>query len=293
MVDARRRKPSAARREVRQARAEAVERTGAGFRVKLGGDWLEADHLVVACEAHSGSALLAGRRRAAGGIAGHGAVQFVDDGGARLRRRRFRRARPSASASWCPKKERRRLVACTWVGTKFSHRVPEGKIVARCFLGGMGTPACWRNRTSHRRRRHRGTARDRRHHRAAALHAHLPLAALHGAIHRGPSAAAGGNRSARRRASPACTWPAMPITASAFPTASAWARPPPKRSCGSCQRAIMETRAGPNEKVNPSGNASNRPCTMPTSYPVDPERCRGAATGANCRMAMCNELRKR
>ncbi|HJZ96209.1 MAG TPA: protoporphyrinogen oxidase, partial [Candidatus Solibacter sp.] len=36
-----------------------------------------------------------------------------------------------------PKKERRRLVACTWVGTKFSNRVPEGKIVARCFLGGM------------------------------------------------------------------------------------------------------------------------------------------------------------
>ena len=36
-----------------------------------------------------------------------------------------------------PKKERRRLVACTWVGTKFSHRVPAGKIVARCFLGGM------------------------------------------------------------------------------------------------------------------------------------------------------------
>jgi oxygen-dependent protoporphyrinogen oxidase len=36
-----------------------------------------------------------------------------------------------------PRKERRRLVACTWVGTKFSHRVPEGKIVARCALGGM------------------------------------------------------------------------------------------------------------------------------------------------------------
>src|SRR3954453_17257703 len=35
-----------------------------------------------------------------------------------------------------PKKERRRLVALTWVGTKFSHRVPEGRIVARCFLGG-------------------------------------------------------------------------------------------------------------------------------------------------------------
>jgi oxygen-dependent protoporphyrinogen oxidase len=35
-----------------------------------------------------------------------------------------------------PRKERRRLVACTWVGAKFSHRVPEDKVVARCFLGG-------------------------------------------------------------------------------------------------------------------------------------------------------------
>jgi oxygen-dependent protoporphyrinogen oxidase len=39
-----------------------------------------------------------------------------------------------------PKKERRRLVACTWVGTKFPNRVPEGKIVARCFLGGAEDP---------------------------------------------------------------------------------------------------------------------------------------------------------
>ena len=34
-----------------------------------------------------------------------------------------------------PKKERRRLVACTWIGTKFSNRVPENRIVARCFVG--------------------------------------------------------------------------------------------------------------------------------------------------------------
>jgi protoporphyrinogen/coproporphyrinogen III oxidase len=35
-----------------------------------------------------------------------------------------------------PKVERRRLVACTWVGTKFNHRVPAEKAVLRCFLGG-------------------------------------------------------------------------------------------------------------------------------------------------------------
>jgi oxygen-dependent protoporphyrinogen oxidase len=35
-----------------------------------------------------------------------------------------------------PKRERRRLVACTWVGTKFSFRVPDHLAVLRCFLGG-------------------------------------------------------------------------------------------------------------------------------------------------------------
>jgi oxygen-dependent protoporphyrinogen oxidase len=44
---------------------------------------------------------------------------------------------PSGFGFLVPKKERRRLVACTWVGTKFSCRVPEGQVVARCFLGGM------------------------------------------------------------------------------------------------------------------------------------------------------------
>ncbi len=36
-----------------------------------------------------------------------------------------------------PKRERGRLVACTIVGGKFSHRVPAGTTLLRCFLGGM------------------------------------------------------------------------------------------------------------------------------------------------------------
>src|SRR5262249_5639963 len=35
-----------------------------------------------------------------------------------------------------PKKERRRLVACTVVQNKFSHRVADDKTVLRCFFGG-------------------------------------------------------------------------------------------------------------------------------------------------------------
>ncbi|HUP05386.1 MAG TPA: protoporphyrinogen oxidase [Bryobacteraceae bacterium] len=120
---------------VRQARAEAVERAASGFRVRTGGDWMETRSLVAACEAHSAAQLLgAVDPRLAELLAmtpysssttvalGYDAADFGRP--------------PDGFGFLIPKKERRRLVACTWVGTKFSHRVPDGKVVARCFLGG-------------------------------------------------------------------------------------------------------------------------------------------------------------
>jgi oxygen-dependent protoporphyrinogen oxidase len=122
--------------EVRQVRAEAVERTGAGFRIRLAGDWLEADRLVIACEAHSGAALL-------GAVDGQlaellGTVPYSSSMTVALGFDASGFGQPPVGFGFLvPKKERRRLVACTWVGTKFSHRVPPDKVVARCFLGGM------------------------------------------------------------------------------------------------------------------------------------------------------------
>lgn len=40
-----------------------------------------------------------------------------------------------------PGKERKHLVACTFVDQKFNHRVPDDKILLRCFLGGAGDAA--------------------------------------------------------------------------------------------------------------------------------------------------------
>ena len=31
------------------------------------------------------------------------------------------------------------MAACTWVGTKFSYRVPEDKVLLRCFVGGANS----------------------------------------------------------------------------------------------------------------------------------------------------------
>jgi oxygen-dependent protoporphyrinogen oxidase len=126
--------------ELRQARAEAVERSTAGFRIRIGGDWLPADRLVIACEAHSGAQLLSSVDARLAELLG--AVPYSSSMTVALGydAADFRRP-PDGFGFLIPKKERRRLVACTWVGTKFSYRVPEGKVVARCFLGGAGDAA--------------------------------------------------------------------------------------------------------------------------------------------------------
>jgi oxygen-dependent protoporphyrinogen oxidase len=118
-----------------RSRAQSVQRAGAGWRVRVGNDWIEADQLILACEAHSASALLTGvdgRVSEILGDVGYSSSMIVALG---YDAADFAKP-PIGFGFLIPKKERRRLVALTWVGTKFSHRVPEGKIVARCFLGG-------------------------------------------------------------------------------------------------------------------------------------------------------------
>jgi protoporphyrinogen/coproporphyrinogen III oxidase len=127
------------RTEVRQGRAETVERAGGGFRVRIGGDWMDAGRLVLACEAHAASALLDGVDSRLAELLG--TVPYSSSMTVALGFDASDFDSPPAGFGFLvPKKERRRLVACTWVGTKFPHRVPEGRIVARCFLGGMDDP---------------------------------------------------------------------------------------------------------------------------------------------------------
>jgi oxygen-dependent protoporphyrinogen oxidase len=121
--------------EIRQGHAETVERTPNGFRVKVAGDWLEAGSLVLACEAHNAAKLVSsidGQLAELLGAVPYSSSMTVALGYAAAD---FAHA-PGGFGFLIPKKERRKLVACTWVGTKFSHRVPGDKIVARCFLGG-------------------------------------------------------------------------------------------------------------------------------------------------------------
>lgn len=51
-----------------------------------------------------------------------------------------RRLLPPGFGFLAPRKEQRRLLACTFVHGKFQGRVPEGKALLRCFLGGAADP---------------------------------------------------------------------------------------------------------------------------------------------------------
>jgi len=53
---------------------------------------------------------------------------------------RARAALPPGFGFLVPRKERRRMLACTFVHAKFDHRAPEGKAMLRCFLGGARDP---------------------------------------------------------------------------------------------------------------------------------------------------------
>lgn len=127
--------------ELLHAEAESVEPTDGGYRVRAGGAWLDTAHLVLACPAWEAARLL---RHLDGGLADlldavpynssiTVSVGYAADALPPL---------PKGFGFLVPKRERRRLVACTWVGGKFAHRVPPGMFLMRCFLGGDDLLAC-------------------------------------------------------------------------------------------------------------------------------------------------------
>jgi protoporphyrinogen/coproporphyrinogen III oxidase len=121
-------------------RHEEVETIEKGLRVRAGGDWIEADHVILACPAWSAAALLASvepelarRLNEIPYSSSLTATLVYKDSGFDGKRAGF--------GFLVPKRERRRLAACTFVGTKFAYRAPGDRIVLRCFFGGIGDEA--------------------------------------------------------------------------------------------------------------------------------------------------------
>ena len=130
----------AAKANVFQGTAEAIERGENGFRVRVNGDWTEAERVVLACPAWAAADLL-------GAIDGRlaellGMIPYTSSAIAQMvfRASEFDGQR-AGTGFLIPRVERKRLMACTFVGTKFPHRVPPDKITLRCFFGGAGNDA--------------------------------------------------------------------------------------------------------------------------------------------------------
>jgi oxygen-dependent protoporphyrinogen oxidase len=99
----------------------------------------EADAVILAMPTHDCSRLLAPFDAALSGLldgipySSSVTVSLAYDVGAS-------QALPPGFGFLVPHKENRRMLACTFVHTKFRHRVPEGKALLRCFLGGSRDP---------------------------------------------------------------------------------------------------------------------------------------------------------
>ena len=127
-------RPSA---DVIHANAEGLEQISDGFRVRVDGDWMEAEHVVLATPAHQ-APLGVLNPELAGLLAG---IPYTTSITLALGYRKNTFDHPLQGHGFLvPKKERQLMFGCTWVGNKFDYRVPPNMVVLRCFLGAEGMP---------------------------------------------------------------------------------------------------------------------------------------------------------
>lgn len=117
------------------AEAETIHHSAEGYQVRIGGDWISARSVVVACPAWEAAQLV---EQLDGELAtilrsipytssvtvvlGYDAAQVPE---------------PTRGFGFLiPRVEGHSLIAATWVGVKYSHRSRQGLTLLRCFLGG-------------------------------------------------------------------------------------------------------------------------------------------------------------
>jgi len=114
---------------------QAIERVSHGYRLRVSGDWIPARSVVLACESHSSARLVEALDPAlAERLSG---IPYNSSTVIALGFEPNRFSKPLEGFGFLvPRRERRRLVACTFMATKFPFRAPENRILLRCFLGG-------------------------------------------------------------------------------------------------------------------------------------------------------------
>jgi protoporphyrinogen/coproporphyrinogen III oxidase len=123
--------------DIIRGNAEALQQISDGLRVRVNGDWMEAEHVVLAMPAHE-----APLGTLSPELAGHLAcIPYTTSITLALGYRKAGFGHPlNGHGFLVPKKERKYVFGCTWVGNKFDYRVPDDMVVLRCFLGSDAMP---------------------------------------------------------------------------------------------------------------------------------------------------------
>jgi oxygen-dependent protoporphyrinogen oxidase len=115
--------------------AEALESTGEGWRVRVNGEWIEAGSVVLAVRAYQSGLLLKPLEPELADLLS--GIPYTSSLTLSLGYNRADiRHRLNGHGFLVPKRERKHVKACTWVHRKFNHRVPDDKVVMRCFMSG-------------------------------------------------------------------------------------------------------------------------------------------------------------
>lgn len=119
---------------IARTEAQRIERLDHGYRLHGPDLALEIDHLILATPAYTAAALLgpldATLAELLGAVPYHSSITVAlvyDRAGFRPRLNGF--------GFLVPRVERKLLTACTWVGTKFPHRVADNRVLLRAFIG--------------------------------------------------------------------------------------------------------------------------------------------------------------
>jgi oxygen-dependent protoporphyrinogen oxidase len=111
---------------------ESIARAGAGWLVFVDGQWQVFDHVVLACGANHAAPLIAPTDARLSELLA--AIPYTSSSIWTFGFRRAEVPHPlDAFGFLVPKPERRAIMACTWLGTKWQGRVPDDKAVFRCF----------------------------------------------------------------------------------------------------------------------------------------------------------------
>ena len=121
--------------DVLHGAVDSLERNGSGFRARVNGNFIEADHVVLATPTGDAARLLQPWN---GNLAELlQSVPYTSSVTLSLGYRKDTFDHPLKGFGFLvPKRERKLLAACTWVGNKFSYRVPDDMVLLRCFMGG-------------------------------------------------------------------------------------------------------------------------------------------------------------